>query len=91
MTDRIVIQLANGYKLVAEQNTDPNYSREVYIGILDNNDSWYQDLAIVRNAHEIDDGLNTVWYDDKFDIIVYSDSNCEDYTHSFTVELYQEE
>ena len=48
---RIVIPLANGLQLVAEQNTDPSFDKELFIGITDGNGVWWQDLAVVRNAY----------------------------------------
>lgn len=87
---RIEIELPNGYKLVAEQNTDPNYSREMFIGIVDSSGVWHQDLAVVRSSYRID-GSKVVWLDDKFDVLVYGSENDEDFTEDFTIGLYQEE
>lgn len=88
MEGKIVIPLSNGYELVAEQNTDPNYRNEIFIGITDGNGVWWQDLAVVRNAYEIGDDLGVRWKEDEFDVLVYSDENNEDFTHDFTVGLY---
>lgn len=86
---RIEIKLANGYKLVAEQNTDPKYNRELYVGVVDPNGVWHQDLAIVRSSYRYD-GDKVVWLDDQFDVLVYGSENNEDFTEDFTVGLYQE-
>lgn len=51
--NRIVIDLPNGYKLVAEQNTDPTYNREIFVGIVDSNGVWHQDLAVIRSSYII--------------------------------------
>lgn len=59
----IEIELSNGYKLVAEQNTDPQYSREMFIGVMGPNGVWHQDLAVVRSSYHYD-GDKVVW-DDK--------------------------
>lgn len=85
--NRIVIDLPNGFQLVAERNTDPNFKNEIFIGITDGNGVWWQDLAIVRQAYEIKQE-ETEWKDDEFDILVYSDKDNEDFTHDFTVGLY---
>lgn len=87
--NRIVIELPNGYKLVAEQNSDPSYSREIFIGIMDNNGVWHQDLAIIRNSYSIN-GDEIVWNDKQFDVLVYGDKDDEDFTDDFSVELYVE-
>lgn len=88
MESKIVIPLSNGYKLVAVQNTDPNYRNEIFIGITNGDGEWWQDLAVVRNAYEIGDDLGVRWKEDEFDVLVYSDENNEDFTHDFTVGLY---
>lgn len=87
---KIVIQLPNGYQLVAERNTDPSYSREIFIGITDGNGVWWQDLAVVRNAYEITDNLKTKWKDDEFEVLVYGKEDDEDYTESFNIGLYHD-
>jgi len=91
MENKIVIRLPNGYHLVAEQNSDPNYLNEIFIGILDEYGVWHQDLAVVRCAYEIDDEFRVHWKDEEFDVLVYSDENNEDFTHDFTVGLYHKE
>lgn len=88
--NRIEIELPNGYKLVAEQNTDPQYSREMFIGIVDHAGVWHQDLAVVRSDYSIDDG-EIVWDDKKFEVLVYGDKGNEDFTDAFTIGLYEEE
>lgn len=88
--NRIEIELSNGYKLVAEQNTDPQYSREIFIGIINPDGLWYQDLAIVRNSYHYD-GDEVIWTDGLFDILVFGEENSEDFTEDFSVSLYEEE
>lgn len=87
--DRIEIALFDDYQLVVERNTNPDYNKELFIGINKGN-AWYQDLAIVRPSYGYD-GDKVVWQMGWFDVLVYSDANCEDYTHGFKVELYQGE
>lgn len=89
MSNRIKISLQNGYSLVVEQNSDPEYAKEVYIGIEDKEGAWCQDLAIVRNAYEIDNNLKVKWKDDEFEVLVYGDENSEDYTDAFKIGLYK--
>lgn len=88
MNNRISIPLSNGFYLVAERNTDPNYNREIFIGITDGNGVWWQDLAVVRNAYKYDHDLNVIWKDEEFDVLVYADKDNEDFTHDFTVGLH---
>lgn len=88
MSNRITIPLQNGFSLVVEQNSAPDYSREIFIGIMDKNDTWYQDLAIVRNAYIYDNDWNVKWKDGEFEVLVYSDENNEDFTHDFTIGMH---
>lgn len=84
----IEIELPNGYKLVAEQNTPP-YSREIFIGIVDPNGVWHQDLAVVRSSYHYEEGDKVIWDDKKFDVLVYGSEGNEDFTEDFTVGLYE--
>lgn len=87
---KITIPLPNGYSLVATRNADPNYNFEIYVGIVDSDGVWYQDLAIIRNAYSINDNLNVVLKEGEFEVLVYSDKNQEDYTNKFHIGLYKE-
>ena len=94
---RIKIPVANGNFLVAEQNSDPTYSKEIFIGIQDANGVWIQDLAIVRNAYhypereiyDIDGPV--IWETDKFEVLVYGNEASEDWTENYLIPLYKEE
>lgn len=86
--NRIVIDLPNGYKLVAEQNTDPTYNREIFVGIVDSNGVWHQDLAVIRSSYNINKD-RVMWKDNRFDVLVYGDKDNEDFTNDFTIGLYE--
>lgn len=86
--NRVEIELPNGYKLVAEQNTDPQYSREMFVGIINADGLWCQDLAVIRSSYRYE-GDNIVWNPKQFDILVYGDKDSEDFTDDFTIGLYQ--
>ena len=81
------IKLPNGLYLTAEQNTDPDYSYELFIGITDENDRWLQDIATVRNAYHYEDG--EVKWEDRMEALVYEDEENEDYTHSFKINFWK--
>lgn len=87
--NRIEIELPNGYKLVAEQNTEPQYSREMFIGLIAPNGVWYQNLAIVRSSYHYD-GNKVVWDDKQFDVLVYGDERDEDFTDEYSIGLYED-
>lgn len=87
MGNRIVIHLPNGYNLVAEQSPNPAYPNEIYVGLVDSNGYWFQDLAIVRNAYTYNGG-EIEWKNDECEVLVYSDKNDEDFTHDFSIGIY---
>jgi hypothetical protein len=87
---KIVIDLPNGLKLVAERNPDKAFENEIFIGIM-NGEVWHQDLAIVRNSYDISKDHKTQWRDGEFEVIVFGDKDIEDYTHKFEIGLYKEE
>ncbi len=87
---KIVIELPNGLKLVAERNTDKAFANEIFIGIMDG-EVWHQDLAIVRNSYGISEDGKTQWKDGEYEVIVFGDKDDEDYTHKFEIGLYKEQ
>lgn len=84
----IEIPLPNGYRLFAAQSEDPTYPNEIYLGVLDHNGRWVQDLAIVMNAYQYNDDGDVVWKKDEFEVLVYADKDNEDFTNDFTIGLY---
>lgn len=87
---RIAINLPNGFRLVAEQNQDPEYRNEIYVGIETNDGVFYQDLAVIRNAYSISENLRVVWSPDMLEVLVYADKDDEDYTNKFSVGIREE-
>ena len=88
--NRIVIPLDNGYKLVAEQNEDSEFDKEVFVGIETELGVYQQDLAIIRPTYTFEND-NIKFSSDKFEILVFGDEKREDYTDKFTVPLCQED
>lgn len=88
---RIAINLPNGFRLVAEQNQDPEFRNEIYVGIETDDGVFYQDLAVIRNAYSIDENLRAVWSPDMLEVLVYADKNCEDYTNKFHININRED
>ena len=87
----IRIPLGNGINLVAAQSGPP-YNREIAISLEGDRDSKFgaQNLAIVCQKYDYSgDGVKYV--PDKFNVLVYSDSMNEDYTHKFEIDKYREE
>lgn len=84
--NRVEIGLGNGCKLVAEQNTDPNYSREMFVGIEGPDGAWLQDLAVIRSAYHYK-GDVPVWNDKQMEMLVYGDEDSEDFTETFNINL----
>ena len=86
--NKIVIPLGNGYNLVAEQNTDSDFNKEIFIGI-NKGETYFQDLCIVRPTY-IFKKNEVLFNDDEFEMLIFGDAGREDYTHKFTVPLYED-
>ena len=87
--NKITIPLSNGYRLIAEQNTDSEFDKEIFVGIETETGSYHQDLCIVRPTYTFENE-NVVFGSDLFEMLIFGDANSEDYTHKFTVPLYEE-
>ena len=86
--DKIKIDLGFAV-LVAEKGIDNNY-REIYLSLEDKNGVWLQDIAIVGQQYHYDEELNVV-NDRGIDVKIYADSNNEDFTDEFGINIYEEE
>ena len=86
--DKIKIDLGFAV-LVAEKGIDNNY-REIYLSLEDKNGVWLQDIAIVGQKYHYDEELNVV-NDKGIDVKIYADSNNEDFTDEFGINIYEEE
>lgn len=89
MAKRIELQISDNTKLVAEINPDPAGYKEIFIGI-ERDGCWVQDLAVVGKQYHYDDGLIVV-LDDGFRVLVYGDSEDENYTNKFLINERREE
>lgn len=81
--ERIAIDLPNGLKLVAEQNQDPNFRNEIFVGIENGDGVWLQDLVIIRNAHSTNNIFGVAWYPNLMEVLVYAD----DYTDKYAIDI----
>ena len=80
--EKIVIDLGNGLKLMAERNTEP-YDKEV--GIYLEKDGNYQDLVSISAGFEKDDSGDWVYARDKMVLRAYVDADSVDYTRQWIV------
>lgn len=83
---RIEIKIGNGISLVAEQNTDPMFSKELFVGLVNDEGAWIQDLVIVKQKYNISKNNGVEFEDGKYEVFVYADENNEDYTNCFDIE-----
>lgn len=90
MSQKISVELGNGYKLVAECGIDPIYPREMFVYIEDKDGCASQDLAVVRNKYHYEGGKGPVYDDKKLEILVYGDEYTEDYTDLVEVGIYED-
>lgn len=75
--------------LVAEPNTDKDY-KEIIVGLMDHDDTYIQDLAVIGPAYSYGKNNEVVLSNKNVNMRVYSDKNSDDYTHNFTVGIYEE-
>lgn len=87
--NKIRIPLPNGKFLIAECDPNSMFDKEIYISIENADGSWEQDLAIVRNAYSLGEGINYI--PNKYEVMVYADENKEDYTDKFVIGQHIEE
>ncbi len=85
--ERLEIPLNDGDRLVAEVNPNKPF-REIFIGIVNQNDVWVQDLAVVGQDYEIEDDLSVKNVDNIYRIRLWTDERDENITHDFTVRRY---
>ena len=96
MNNRVEIPISGGLKLVAEQNTDPNYSRELYVSIEDSDGAWVQDLVCVQNEYRYKEDGELEYSEDNMRVMVWSGCRmhvmafpvepCNDVTPEFTID-----
>ena len=87
--NKIEVPLASGYKLIAEQNIDSEFNKEIFIGIETDTGAYIQDLAIIRPTYKYNNN-EVVFSSDKFEMLIFGDEKREDFTNKFTVSLYEE-
>lgn len=85
--ERIAIDLPNGLKLVAEQNQDPDFPNEIFVGIENGDGVWLQDLAVIRNAHSTNNIFGVAWHSNLMEVLVYADKDDEDYTDKYAIDI----
>lgn len=83
--NRFTVDLSNGTKLIAEKSADPYFPNEIYIGVEGSNGMWVQDLAVIRSCYVRDNDTGVAVDPKKFEVLVYGDGECEDYTNRFVI------
>ena len=77
---KIVLELPNGDKLVAEDGTFTG-GDQIAVGIINKEGAWIQDLAVIET--KCDD--NGDYVPDKFNVYVFGDEDYTDYTDKFEI------
>ena len=88
--NKIVIPLDNEYKLVAQQNTDSDFNKEIFIGIETPSGMYSQDLIIVRPEYQIEND-KVQFGSERFEMLIFGDETKEDFTDKIVVPLYKED
>lgn len=87
--NEIKIPIGEDRFLVAERDKDSPFDREIYLCIKDSNGMVLQDLAIVRNAYDLEKP-GVEWIPHLFEVMVYADKDNEDYTNKFVIAEHEE-
>lgn len=92
MEKKLIIPFGE-YKIVAEINdSGPDFPNELCVYIRDNKGVILQDICLVRPHYEIDHQSMQVKRDeDLVDCLVWGESDCEDYTDKYIIDVYEEE
>lgn len=93
MAKKLVIPFGD-YQIVAEINASnlPEIPAELCVYITDKEWEFVQDVCIVRQQFEYGDiGKPFIPIDEAISCLVWSDSNNEDCTHDFGINVYKEE
>ena len=85
MENRIVVPLGSCYNIIAEKGADSNYN-EIFIWLEDKNGVCVQDIAIIGQKYHYDENLNVV-QDVGILARLFTDSNNDDYTHQFSIDI----
>lgn len=88
--NKITIPLDNGFKLIAEQNTDSEFDKEIFVGIETETGAYHQDLCIIRPTYKFKDD-KVKFSSDMFEMLIFGDAEREDFTNQYTVPLYKED
>lgn len=87
MEKKLIIPFGE-YEIVAETYgcDDPKLTPELFVYIRDKDNAIIQGICLVRPHYDYKNENN-----DLVDCLVWSDSNCEDYTKKYVIDVYKEE
>ena len=92
MENKLIIPFGS-YQIVAEiSNVSPEIPNELWVHISDKDNRVIQDICLVRAHCDYIRSKGEFETDnDLVDCLVWSDSNCEDYTKKYVIDVYKEE
>lgn len=84
--------LHDGVCLCADICSADKDHKEIYVGLRNKEDLWFQDLAVVREAYHYAKGTPEIINDHgNYEVLVFANELSEDYTHRLTIGEYKEE
>ena len=92
--ERIVFDWNEKYELVVERNPAPEYSKEIFCYLRYKETQAIQhDIARIRQPYFYyeKNNLKVTFVPDKVQVLVYADSDSEDYTDEFEFDIYEED
>ena len=86
-TERITKKLGNGFSLCVEASENPDFPNEFYVGLLDEEGVWVQDLVMILESYGFSKG-KTHFDPNEVIVSVFEDESSEDLTDEFRIKRY---
>ena len=91
MEERIEIPIGENKLAVTISDWEDGLPKEIFISLFDKNDRCFQDICMVREHYHYSPKNEDFEIDSSLvDCRVWADSDSEDYTHEFTIGVYEE-
>lgn len=86
---RITRELGNGFSLCVEASENPDFPNEFYVGLIDEEGVWVQDLVMVLESYGFSKE-ETHFDPNEVIVSVFGDESSEDPTDEFRIKRYVE-
>ena len=76
----VTIPLSGGGTLIIQQNYDPEYRNEIFIGLGDEDGVWKQDIAAVGQCYQYKKDGTVKWLHDRYIVRVWGNPDVDEIT-----------